>query len=76
MLKTTAGQNKACDCRKASLNGHHDHQYLDVTTSFTIILLQLFLKQSLPDIEIANQIYNNIAQAIRNMEMNSNNLTS
>ena len=38
-----------------------------------LILLQLFLKQSLPYIDIANQIYNkNIAQAIRDMEMNRN----
>ena len=28
-------RNRACDCRKASLNGYHDRQYLDVTTTFT-----------------------------------------
>ena len=27
--------NRACDCRKASLNGYHDWQYLDVTKTFT-----------------------------------------
>ena len=26
--------NRVCDCRKAFLNGHHDCQYLDVTTYF------------------------------------------
>ena len=42
-----------------------------------LILLQLSLKQSLPNFEIANQIYDeNIAQVIRNMEMVSNNLKS
>ena len=42
-----------------------------------ILLLQLFLKQYLLYFEIANQIYDkNIAQVIRNMDMNSNNLTS
>ena len=28
-------RSRACDRQKASLNGHHDRQYLDVTTSFT-----------------------------------------
>ena len=42
-----------------------------------ILLLQLFLKQYLLYFEIPNQIYDkNIAQAIRNMDMNSNNLMS
>ena len=42
-----------------------------------ILLLQLFLKQYLFYFGIANQIYDkNIAQAIRNMDMNSNNLMS
>ena len=42
-----------------------------------ILLLQLFRKQYLFYFEIANQIYDkNIAQAIRNMDMNSNNLMS
>ena len=41
------------------------------------MLLQLFLKQYLPYFEIENQIYDeSTAQAIRNMEMNSNNPTS
>ena len=50
----------------------------DVTTTFTnLILLQLFLKQYLLYFERAGQIYDrNIAQAIRNMEMLSNKLTS
>ena len=66
--------NRACDHQKALSNGHHDCQYLHITTTLLIlILLQLFLKQSLPYIEIANQIYNkNIVQAIRDMEMKSN----
>ena len=35
------------------------------------------IKQSLPYFDVANQIYDkNIAQVIRNMEMNSSNLTS
>ena len=37
-VKITAGQwsmsNSVCDCRKALLNGGHDCQYLDVTTTF------------------------------------------
>ena len=42
-----------------------------------LILLQLFLKQSLLYFKIVNQIYDkNIVQVTRNMEMNSNNLTS
>ena len=28
-------RNKVCDCQKASLNGQHDCQYLDVITTFT-----------------------------------------
>ena len=72
LLKITAGMvidrcNRVCDCWKASLNDHHDCQYLHVTTTFTnLILLQLFLKQSLPYFKIGDQIYNrNIAQAIQ-----------
>ena len=59
--------NRVCDCWKASLNDHHDCQYLHVRTTFTnLILLQLFLKQSLPYCKIGDQIYNgNIAQAIQ-----------
>ena len=69
-------RNRDCDCRKASLNGHHDCQYLDVATTFTSFI-QLFLKQPLLYIETANQIYDkNISKAIRNMDMDSNNLTS
>ena len=39
VLKITTGQQSliivtAFDCRKASLNGHHDCHYLDVTTTF------------------------------------------
>ena len=42
-----------------------------------MIFLQVFLKQYLSYFELANQIYDkNIAQAIRNMEINSNNQTS
>ena len=42
-----------------------------------LILLQLFLKQSLSYFKTANQIYDeNVAQAIRNMEIVSNNLKS
>ena len=28
-------RSRACDRQKASLNGHDDRQYLDVTTTFT-----------------------------------------
>ena len=49
--------NRACDRRLASLDGHHDCQYIDVTTVFTnLFLLQLFLKQYLPNFQTANQI--------------------
>ena len=68
--------NMVCDCCKALLNSHLDHQYVDViTTTKFLILLQLLLKQSLPYFKIANQIYEgSIAQVIRNMNMISNNL--
>ena len=68
--------NRVCNCQKASLNGHHDRQYLDVTTTFTNFnFLQLFLKQSLSYFETVNHMYDeNVAQTIRNMEMFSNNL--
>ena len=74
----TDHHNRACDHRKASLIGHCDCQYLDVTSTLTNLNYNLnFLKQSLQYFEITNQIYDkNIAQLIRNMEMNSNNLTS
>ena len=60
-------RNSACNCRKASLNGHHDHQYLDVTTTFTNFNSFItFSKQSLSYFEMANQIYDkNIAQEFR-----------
>ena len=68
--------SRAWDHQKASLNGHHDCQYLDITRTFTNFN-QLFLKQSLSYFERANQIYNkSIVQAIRTNEMNSNNLMS
>ena len=28
-------RNRICDRRKAWLNGHHDRQYVDITTTFT-----------------------------------------
>ena len=28
-------RNRICDRRKVSLNGHHDRQYVDITTTFT-----------------------------------------
>ena len=28
-------RNRVCDRQKALLNGHHDRQYLDITTTFT-----------------------------------------
>ena len=35
-LKITDHHNKrACDCRKALVNAHHDHHYLDVTITLT-----------------------------------------
>ena len=30
-------RNRVCDRRKASLNGYHDRQYQDVTTTFTYV---------------------------------------
>ena len=51
--------------------------YMQQQFLLILILLQLLLEQPLPYFEIANQIYDtNIAQEIRNKEMNSNNLTS
>ena len=55
-LKITASQsmvidrrNKTCDCQKVLLNGHHDCQYLDVTTTFThFLFLHLFSKTIFP----------------------------
>ena len=36
---------RVSDRRKASLNGHHDRQYLDVTTTFTnFISFAIFYK--------------------------------
>ena len=32
---TVIDSRNVCDRRKASSNGHHDRQYLDVTTTFT-----------------------------------------
>ena len=53
----TDRHNRACDRQLASLDGHHDYQYIDVTTNFTnLFLLQLFLKQYLPYFQTANQI--------------------
>ena len=50
--------NRACDSQKSFLNGHHDSQCLGVATTLQILILsQLFLKQSLPYFEKANQIY-------------------
>ena len=67
----------AYDCQKASLNGCHDRQYLDVTSFTNYDFFYVFLKQYLSYFELANQIYDkNIAQVIRNMEINSNNQTS
>ena len=58
-------RNRAFDRWKASLNGHHDWLPIPI------------IKQYLPHFEIANQVYDkNIAQVIRYMEMNSNNLAS
>ena len=69
--------NRLCDCQKALLNSHCDHQFLDVTANSTNLNSLLFLKQFFPYFKIANQIYEgSIAQAVRNMEMVSNNLTS
>ena len=83
-LKITASRsmvidrrNKTCDCQKVLLNGHHDCQYLDVTTFTNFLFYTFFLKQYFPYFEIAKQIYNkNIAYVIRNMEINSNTMTS
>ena len=60
------------------MNGHYDRQYLDVTTTFNNFnSFATFSKIIFAIFEITNQIYDkNIAQAIRNVEMNSNNLTS
>ena len=68
--------NRVCDCQKASLNGHHDCQYLDGTTTFTNFnSFTTFSKQALPYFKIENQIYDrNIVQVIRNMVMVSDNL--
>ena len=51
------------------MKGHHDDQYLDVTTTFTnFCFSQVFLKQYLPYFELTNQIYDkDIAQVIGNM---------
>ena len=69
--------NRVSDHRKALLNGHHDRQYLDVTTTLTNFnFLHFFPVQSLPYFKIADQIFDgNITPAIRNMEIVSNNLT-
>ena len=57
---------------KASLNGHHDRQYLDVTITFTNFNYFTTSSKAI----LANQIYDgNISLAIRNMQMVSNNLT-
>ena len=51
-------RNRVCDHRKASLNGHDDRQYLDVTTTVTNFhSFATFLKQSLSYFKKANQIY-------------------
>ena len=50
--------NRACDSQKSFLNGHHDSQCLGVATTLQILILSLlFLKQSLPYFDKANQIY-------------------
>ena len=77
-IKLLYCHNRVCDCQKVSLNSHHEDQYLDVTTTFTNFnSFTTFLTLCLSYFEIANQIYDeNVAQAIRNMEMISNSLKS
>ena len=71
-------RNRVCDCRKASLNGRHDWQYLDVTTTFTNF--NSFTKFSQTIFAIFSKsktIYDvNIVLAISNIEMVSNSLKS
>ena len=69
--------SKVCDRRKASLNGHHDCRYLDVTTTFTNFnSLTIFSKTILPCFKKTNQIYDEgIAQTATHMEIVSKNLT-
>ena len=60
---------------KSLVNSDHEHQYLNVTTTFANFnYFATFSKAILTIFKIANQIYDrNIAQAIGNMEMVSNN---
>ena len=70
-------RNRVCDCQKALLNGHHDRQYLDVTTYFTNFNSSTTFTTTLPCFKIKNQFYDgSVAQATRIMEMVINNLTS
>ena len=45
----TDPRKSLCDRRKASMIAHHNHHYLDITTTLIILIpLQIILKQSFP----------------------------
>ena len=69
--------NSIFDLWIALFNGHHDHQYLDITMNSNYFLTSKTICYTLQQTGYLNQIYdNNIIKARRNTKGVSNNLTA